>query len=507
MPQHAPCLSRGARFVASLLPRFMAISAVTLIASIAADDAAGFERSVHGEITTDALTKNENKDLNFSEAGLIPIVTANQASDDYPPDGDWYLPEAHFDDEVFAAGSRLLRAKFETVVRSLSASPPEIDVATRDIGRSLHAIQDFCSHSNFVKLDPRPTINLFSLSDPSDTDRKKPLDCSTSQGPLSTGYYYYEDEDYQAGRATKIVRPANRCMHDNLHKDTKDRDGFQEARVAAIMLSRQFLRDLKIRLNRDYPGKNLFDLVRTPRPCQSEYAAHPELRQSGRQVPRPGINWGDGKAYIFQGNQYLRYDLASNKPDAGYPQKIDAKTWPGLWTDGIDAAINWGNGKAYFFKGNQYVRYDIKSGKPDAGFPQKIDAKTWPGLWTSGVDAAVEWDGGKVYFFKGSEYLRYDIKSGKPDAGFPKPLSSETWPGLCSNGIDGAVNWGNGKVYLFKGNWYYRYDVKADHIDLGYPSAVNRGTWPGLTSGGPSTSRLPSAVTRAVGCRPERRIP
>ena len=46
---------------------------------------------------------------------------------------------------------------------------------------------------------------------------------------------------------------------------------------------------------------------------------------------------------------------------------------------GLDAAINWGNGKAYFFKGDQYIRYDIKADKADPGYPARI-TDNWPGL-------------------------------------------------------------------------------------------------------------------------------
>ena len=49
------------------------------------------------------------------------------------------------------------------------------------------------------------------------------------------------------------------------------------------------------------------------------------------------------------------------------------------WNAGFDTAVNWGNGKVYIFKGDEYVRYDIVSDRVDGGYPKPI-ATNWPGL-------------------------------------------------------------------------------------------------------------------------------
>ena len=144
------------------------------------------------------------------------------------------------------------------------------------------------------------------------------------------------------------------------------------------------------------------------------------------------VNWGNGKAYFFKGNQYIRYDIAANKADAGYPLPIK-NNWPGLeaFADGIDAAVNWDNGKAYLFKGNQYIRFDIAADRADPGYPYTINNRTWPGLdaFFGGIDAAVNWRNGKVYLFKGNQYIRFDIAADRADPGYPKPII-DNWPGL-----------------------------------------------------------------------------
>src|SRR3712207_3058522 len=75
------------------------------------------------------------------------------------------------------------------------------------------------------------------------------------------------------------------------------------------------------------------------------------------------LDLGTGKAYLFKGDQYLRVDQQTNAVDAEVRSIADG--WGGLgdigFADSIDAAINWGNGKAFLFRGDSYVRYDIAS--------------------------------------------------------------------------------------------------------------------------------------------------
>jgi len=102
------------------------------------------------------------------------------------------------------------------------------------------------------------------------------------------------------------------------------------------------------------------------------------------------VNWGNGKAYLFLASQYLRYDIGSNTVDAGYPRPI-TQGWHGLDGLGIggdfgprlDAIMNWWNGKAYLFVGRRYLRYDIAADRVDPGYPLPI-AGNWPGLAEAG---------------------------------------------------------------------------------------------------------------------------
>ncbi len=194
---------------------------------------------------------------------------------------------------------------------------------------------------------------------------------------------------------------------------------------------------------------------------------------------KAGVVWPNGKIYFFNGAQYARYDIANDRADSGYPASIAPGwgNWPATWTDGIDAGLDWGNGKAYLFRGSQYVRYDIATDKVDLGYPASIAGNwgNWPATWTS-VDAAVKWNNGKVYFFRGSEYLRYDIAADKVDIGYPAPITGN-WPGLFTSNIDYALVHPNGWAYFFKGKQYQRYDMVLDQVNQTLPIV---GWWAGV---------------------------
>lgn len=194
--------------------------------------------------------------------------------------------------------------------------------------------------------------------------------------------------------------------------------------------------------------------------------------------------------HVFRGGNYWRYDIAADRVAAGYPQAITF-AWPGLdrFAGGaadIDAVLNAGNGKLYFFKGDQYLRFDRAAGRADAGYPLPI-AGRWPGLekFAGGardLDAVLSFSRSQTYFFKGDEYIRYNLDLDRADTYYPAYLSESTWPntGYWPSHWRGALNFPNGKSYLFKPGEYLRYDRIADRGDAGYPATVTAANWPGL---------------------------
>ncbi len=206
---------------------------------------------------------------------------------------------------------------------------------------------------------------------------------------------------------------------------------------------------------------------------------HAGLHTGNRRflLHQAAVLWDNGKAYFFKGDQYVRYDVAGDRADPGYPLPI-AGHWLGIpWKDEIDAVVNWNNGKAYFFHGSEYARYDVANDKMDSGYPRPISS-AWPGLWPDGVDAGVRWNTDVAYFFRGGEYIRYNVTQDKAEQGYPRPIAPN-WKGVWADGIDSVVVWNNGKAYFFKGNLYLRYDIAQDRADDGYPRQIP-GFWPGV---------------------------
>jgi hypothetical protein len=203
-----------------------------------------------------------------------------------------------------------------------------------------------------------------------------------------------------------------------------------------------------------------------------------------------GIPWPGGKAQIFLSNgTYVRYDIANDRVEKGYPKPVTDKTWPGLgrYGDFLSAVCLGPAGKAYFFTGDGlYLRYDIAGDRVDPGYPKRVDDRTWPGLGREAtrIQGAMNWPGNKIQFFLGGgRYARYDLASNRVEQGYPKAVNDQTWPGLGAHArsLSGVVNWTGGKSYLFLANGrYLRYDIGQDRVDAGYPKAVNEKTWPGL---------------------------
>ena len=90
---------------------------------------------------------DERKQQMFKNA--VEQMLKATAKVDYPWSGEDKLAAAHFDAEQFESGQNRLIALRQSVVTSIQAR--SYDAARRDMGRMLHTLQDFYSHSNWVE--------------------------------------------------------------------------------------------------------------------------------------------------------------------------------------------------------------------------------------------------------------------------------------------------------------------------------------------------------------------
>ena len=94
------------------------------------------------------------------------------------------------------------------------------------------------------------------------------------------------------------------------------------------------------------------------------------------------VIWPNGRAYFFRGDEYFAFDVQQEVVLPNYPQPVRGnwRGWPEYW-EHADSAIMWPNGRAYFFNGNDYLAYDPAEDTVLPDYPQSIDAG-WPGLPT-----------------------------------------------------------------------------------------------------------------------------
>jgi alkaline phosphatase D len=141
-----------------------------------------------------------------------------------------------------------------------------------------------------------------------------------------------------------------------------------------------------------------------------------------------GIHWPGDRTYFFTGNGFRGWGHNVPPEWIGIPFYISANFhWPIEFQTGIDAALLWSDGKAYIFKGEEYIRYDIATETTDGNYPQPI-GKRWKGVWPKGIDSVFHGPNGKVFFFRGDEYIQYDIQNDSADG--PPKLIAGDWPGL-----------------------------------------------------------------------------
>ena len=203
----------------------------------------GYWRATDGDKTHTQLTEEAIRELILDEE-IIPGVTKitrsmKKAIDEIKEgnsgtdlSGDYFVDEAHFTGERLAGGQARLYSRLITIRSSLRDN--KVGPARKALGQSLHAIQDFYAHSNWVELG-HTGIN----ADIGDFSRTAPL-LAGAAGPNQTTCANCEPEnclscvnDIITGNLTTAyfqaipdqgLKPAGKCSHGGSNFDLSQDD-------------------------------------------------------------------------------------------------------------------------------------------------------------------------------------------------------------------------------------------------------------------------------------------
>ncbi|GAA3231101.1 hemopexin repeat-containing protein [Actinocorallia longicatena] len=238
---------------------------------------------------------------------------------------------------------------------------------------------------------------------------------------------------------------------------------------------------------------------------------------------------GDGRTYLFAGDQYIRYSGGYGTADEGYPRDV-TEWWEreGLEvpaaTEPVDACFTDPDGVVHMFSGDQWLTpgaqgpaaatwgvvrptftglkaldaayttasaVHLTSGGErlrysdsvenagvlaDEGVPRRFSGV--PPQFETGVEAAFTDASGIVHLFRDGKTVALD---GSPEITETAARWGVLRPPLTEGAVDAAFAGLDGKTYLFSGTTYLRYST-ADYTtaDSGYPRAIDQ-DWGGLT--------------------------
>lgn len=182
-------------------------------------------------------------------------------------------------------------------------------------------------------------------------------------------------------------------------------------------------------------------------------------------IPFPMVDaateYSGGRNYLFYKDKFIQWDYDENTR----LEPMSLRYWNGIPFNRIDAAFYWEvTQKVYLFRGTDYVRYDVATNKMDEGYPKNIQ-RMWGGSQMFGsVDAAFRWSGNKIFFFKGNQYLRYDMRTNTVDAGYPRTINAKNWKNLSFTQVDAVLKWTYPTVYIFSGGQYHRFNLITGEV-------------------------------------------
>ncbi|MGQ0620583.1 MAG: thrombospondin type 3 repeat-containing protein [Panacagrimonas sp.] len=211
--------------------------------------------SGHSGISEDAISTigriaSTGETLKFSIAAKTQIRDANAAVDGFfglGADG----PFTHCDDELIQlCNDRLITQKNLVIDLIKDPATRNGEKARMELGRALHTLQDFYSHSNFINLPAETQTSIEEALGVSPIAVRILATGQTCVDNLSDGELIDEGlSKLTTGHFGDAEPPNNKCAHGfvanaGIHKDTPLRTGHGEARVRAIVATTDYVNQI-----------------------------------------------------------------------------------------------------------------------------------------------------------------------------------------------------------------------------------------------------------------------
>jgi len=211
-------------------------------------DATGHTTIVQEGMVVIVRNTSDGQRLSFSQDAIMQVRDATADVDLF----EFFTASAHFDDETFSQSSARLIDLKEDVIQLLINDMPDGEAARVMLGRALHTLQDFYSHSNWVNTQgavmntalgrSRLTalgINVQTCVD----DANDNILIGAGLTDITTGYFP------SAAFPPRVGTPSNKCAHGiaegvGIHKDRVGRPLHTEARRAAVTSTTDYINQI-----------------------------------------------------------------------------------------------------------------------------------------------------------------------------------------------------------------------------------------------------------------------
>lgn len=228
----------------------------------------------HYGIVRDAVTPitwktSVGTTIKFSERAILEMRDSTGGVDEFfSSRGEITTPAAHCDDELLPECTLRMKTIRDNVIKILN-SQKNGTRARAEVGRALHTLQDFYSHSNWVNISGNP---LFDSKLGRGSEARLPLSTQTCidnfwDGTLTgAGLTSLTSGHFSS---LGLEPPNNKCTHGiapgaGIHKDAPGRTSHVAARAAAVAGTRDFINQILNNIKGDDAALRAFMDVRPP---------------------------------------------------------------------------------------------------------------------------------------------------------------------------------------------------------------------------------------------------